>query len=121
VGTQTALEEVHELAVAPAPAIRHLEVHHRSIDVGEADPDEGAVLVLVLAHDEDPVRPEEEVAGEEHGRKGGESGGADLVALVVAVQILRGPAAVDVGGADEEDALAVRDGLPLEDCTRFGW
>jgi hypothetical protein len=121
VGAQAALEEVHELAIAPVPAVRHLEVHHRAFDVGEADPDEGAVLVLLLAHHEDPVRPEEKVAGEEHGRKGGESGRADLVALVVAVQLLRGAAAVDVGGADEEDALPVRDGLPPDDCTRFGW
>ena len=103
---EAAQDERHEVGVAPWPAVLDVEVGERPVHVGEADPDERAVLVLALVHHEDPVGPEEQVPGETHRGEGRDTRGADLVALVGTVEVLGGAAAVDVGGADEEDALA---------------
>ena len=99
-------DEGHKLRVAPRPAVLDVEVGEGPVHVGEADPDERAVLVLALVHHEDPVGPEEQVPGQTRGGEGRDARGADLVALVGTVEVLGGAAAVDVGGADEEDALA---------------
>ena len=103
---QAPQEDRHELGVAPRPAVLDVEVGERPVDVGEADPYERSVLVLSLVHHEDPVGPEDQVPRERHGGEGREPRGADFVSLVGPVEVLGGAAAVDVGGADEEDALA---------------
>ena len=105
-GAQTAQDEAHELGVTPRPAVLDVEIHERAVHVREADADQGAVLVLPLVHHEDAVGPEEQVPRERHGGEGREPRGADFVSLVGPVEVLGGAAAVDVGGADEEDALA---------------
>ena len=110
---QPAQHQAHELRVAPSPAVLYVEVRDRAIDVREANPDKGAVLVLALVHDEDPVRPEQEVAGHGHGGKGRHPRRADLVTWILHVEVLGRPAPVDVGGADEEDAFASGHSLPI--------
>ena len=103
---EAAQDELLELGVAPRPAVLDVEVRERPVDVGEVDPDERAVSVLALVHHEDPVGPEEQLLGETHRGERRDARGADFVAFVVAVEVLGGAAAVDVRGADEEDALA---------------
>jgi len=104
---EAAQDERHELGVAPRPTVLDVEVDDRPrVRVGELHPDARAVVVLALVHHENPVGPEEQVLGERHRGEIRDARGADLVALVGTVQVLGGAAAVDVGGADEEDALA---------------
>ena len=68
--------------------------------------DQRARGVLPLVHHEDAIRPEQQVAGEGHGRERRGPRGAHLVARIVRVEVLRRAAPVDVGGADEQDPLA---------------
>jgi hypothetical protein len=102
---QPAKEEAHELRVSPPPAVLDLEVHDRAVHVGEADAEDGTVLVLFLVHHEDTVGPEQQVPGQGYGGEGGDACRPDLVTLVVPVEVLSRRAAIDVRRAEEEDAL----------------
>ena len=103
---ETPEDERHQLGVAPRPEVLDVEVGDRPVHEGEFQLDARAVLVLALVHHEDPVGPEEQVLGETHRGEIRDTRGADLVALIRSVEVLGGATAVDVGGADEEDALA---------------
>lgn len=120
-GTETPPEQAQQLRVAATPAILHVQVDDGPIQAGEADLEDRPVLILALVHDEDPVRPQKQVTGGRHGGKGRHAGRADLVPGIVGIQVLRCSAAVDVGGADEQDALAGRYSLLCADCTRSRW
>ena len=86
---------------------------HRPIDVGKPHLEQRPVLLLPLAHDEDPVRPLHQLAAQGRGRERGETRREHLVAGVVAIEVFRGPATVDVGGTDEENAFAAQGRLLL--------
>src|SRR4029450_1099712 len=53
-------EPGHELRMPPAPAVLHVEVHHRAVDARKTQLEVRLVSVLLLAHHEDAVRPEQE-------------------------------------------------------------
>jgi len=114
-------KELPELGVATAPEILDLQVDDRPVHLPEAHLDERAVLVLGLVHHEDAVCPVEIVPRELPGGEARHPTGADLVSLVVAIEVLRGLASVHVGRADEQDALSSRARLLPPDCTRSRW
>ena len=105
VGTQLLQQALDQLRVAAGPAVFEVEVDQGAVDVGEADLDERPVSVLPLAHHEHAVGPLQQLAADRRAGELGGASGADLVARVALVEVLGRAAAVDVGGADEQDSL----------------
>jgi integrase len=119
VGLQPLEQPGHELGMAPPPAVLDVQVHHGPVDPREAQAELGLVAVLLLAHHEDAVGPEQEVTVHRDRGKGSGARRADLVPLVALVEVLGGPAAVHVGRTDKKDALAQDDEPPRNDGLPF--
>jgi hypothetical protein len=113
-------QPAHQLGVAAVPAVLHVQVHHRTAHVREAQPQLGGVAVLALAHHEDAVGPLQQLAVDGVGGEGRGAGGAHLVAGVAGVERLGGGAAVHIGGADEQDALGLHGQPSLAHCSGAG-
>src|SRR5207249_6421529 len=74
VGDEPLQHAADELRVAAVPAVLDVEVDHRPVDVREAHLEQRAVMLFPLAHDEDAVRPPQQLACHRRGREGSEAG-----------------------------------------------
>src|SRR4051812_16493325 len=109
-GNQLFAQAAHEVRMVTRPAVFDVEVDRGPVDAGEAMADLRVVPIEALVHHEDAIGPDEQLGGDGIGGKGGHAGGTHFVAGIVAIQRLRGRAAITVRGADEEDSFRHQNG-----------